>query len=93
MPDLPFDPAAPPPEPPEDADPLLWRAGLLLHCDHQRDPLTDQCQAVTCQRLHRNWPCPGHNMARTLLLKAVGIKPTRPLWALTNAPGNAKWES
>lgn len=89
---MPFDPAAPPAEPPDGADVTAWRVAYQLRLDHQPD-LDGSCMAPTCHRLWRAWPCPGFTLAGHGLLAAVGFQPSRVLWARTNTTGATRWMS
>jgi hypothetical protein len=58
------DPSA---EPPDDADPLVWRLAYGLARDH-RDGEGGRC--ATC---HAPWPCPSRELAQAGFAKAMDL--------------------
>jgi hypothetical protein len=66
MPHVDWDPERPPAEPPEGADPLLWRLAFGLYSDHR--PHNDGF-CVTCGEF---WPCAPRRLADQGFAAALG---------------------
>ena len=68
---LPFDPEAPPAEPPPGCDRLMWTLAYRVHVEHQPDA-DGSCLATTCRGTFTGWPCDAASLAAQAFLGAVG---------------------